>query len=318
MTRISIIMPAYNVEKYIGEAIDSITNNGFKRYELIIVDDSSTDNTLKIAVDRAKENINIKVISTEGGNGCSYGRKIGLNIAKGKYIYFCDADDYLEKGLLEFLYNESEKYNLDVLMFNGRFKNELDNEWGITHDKLPIVCQDIPSKIVNGQQLLEIMKNNREWRYAVWLYFVKKDIIDNNVDFFRGIVHEDPPYNYQLLNSSKRVKYYNICGYNYRLRNNSLMSIGATIKDIEGYINAYNLIYDYNDINFSNDESKMFYEIRMLEQLEESFMDLTSPIEIKAASTLIKEIFKRIDLRNYSSLEIVEKLKKEVQDYETI
>ena len=239
-----------------------------------------------------------------------------MDIAKGKYIYFCDADDYLEQGILDFLYNESEKYDLDVLMFNGRFKNELDNEWGITHDKLPIVSKSITSDVINGQQLLEAMKKNGQWRYAVWLYFVRKDVIDSNVDFFKGIVHEDPPYNYQLLNSAKRVKFYNICGYNYRLRNNSLMSIKTTLKDIEGYINAYNVIYDYNNTNFPNDESKHFYEIRMLEQLDESFTDLDTDTEVTKACRLIKKLFYKVRLRNYFGGKIVQKLKKEVEKYE--
>lgn len=316
MVDISIIMPAYNVERYIEESIDSITNNGFNRYELIIVDDCSTDNTLNIAKKKAKENSNIRVIDTKGGNGCSYGRKIGLNVAKGKYIYFCDADDYLEPGILKFIFDESEKYHLDVLMFNGRFKNELDNEWGITHNKLPIVDQDIPTNMMSGEKLLGVMKNNRQWRYAVWLYLVRKDIIDNNIDFFKGIVHEDPPYNYQLLNSAKRVKFYNICGYNYRLRNDSLMSVKTTIKDIEGYINAYNVIYDYNDKNFPFDETKYFYEIRMLEQIEESFVDLSSQSEITLAVNLIKKLFEKINLRRYENIYAIEFLKKEVQKYE--
>lgn len=316
MVDISIIMPAYNVEQYINQAISSVTNNGFKRYELIIVDDKSTDNTLKIAYEKAAQNCKIKVIATAGGNGCSYARKIGLSVAKGKYVYFCDADDYLEPGTLDFLYTKAEKYDLDVIMFNGKFKNELENEWGVSHDSLSIVSKKIKSNVISGEDLLDTMKNNKEWRYAVWLYFSKRELIDNNVDFFKKIVHEDPPFNYQLLNAAKRVKYYNVIGYNYRLRSNSLMSNEVSLKDIEGYINAYMVISNYNDKHFKNDKSKHFFEIRMLEQLEEAFGELVKYNDIKEAKSLINQLLNVAVTKKYIESEVLKRLEKEVQKYD--
>lgn len=314
MVEISVIMPAYNVEDYIEEAINSIENNGFERYELIIIDDASTDKTLHIARRKMELNSKIRVISTNGGCGCSYGRKLGLNVAKGKYIYFCDADDFIDKGTLEYFYQKAEKHKLDVVMINGVFKNELENTWGIEHDNMQIVTQNIPTQVMTGEELLKVMKLNKEWRYAVWLYFVKKELLINNVQFFKGIVHEDPPYNYQLLNSSNRVKFYNVCLYHYRLRKNSLMSGKTSIKDIEGYINAYNVIYNYNNSNYPNDNEKLFFEIRMLEQLEESFSKLSSSDEIYIAAKMIEQLFEKINSRNYNDL-VARRIKVKVEEY---
>ena len=110
---ISIIVPVYNVEKYIDKCINSIINQTYKNIEIIIVDDGSKDNS-GIICDKLKEKDNrIKVIHKENG-GLSDARNSGLKIAKGEYIGFVDSDDYIKEDMFETLYNLSKKYNSEI------------------------------------------------------------------------------------------------------------------------------------------------------------------------------------------------------------
>lgn len=112
---VSIIMPVYNKEKYLEKSIKSILNQTYKNFELIIINDGSTDNSSCICHKFAQEDRRIKVIDIEN-NGVSNARNIGIKNANGQYIQFIDADDYIDKDMLEDLVNLSEKYNIDIII----------------------------------------------------------------------------------------------------------------------------------------------------------------------------------------------------------
>ena len=137
---ISIIMPAYNTEEYIEEAIDSVCTQKGCNYELIIINDGSTDNTHNIVQNKMKEYENIVYIKQKN-SGLSYSRKVGLDVAKGKYIYFVDSDDYILKDSLKFMFNEAENNKLDCLMVNAIFQDDLKNDFGKKMDKQNVVTK---------------------------------------------------------------------------------------------------------------------------------------------------------------------------------
>lgn len=114
---ISIIIPIYNVEKYLTVCIDSLMNQGDLRMEIILVNDGSTDLSGEIADEYAKKEERIKVIHQENG-GASAARNVGLDIATGKYIAFLDSDDWIKDESLSLLYDEAVKYHADVVMGN--------------------------------------------------------------------------------------------------------------------------------------------------------------------------------------------------------
>lgn len=113
--KISIIMPVYNKEKYLYKSIKSILNQTYENFELIIVNDGSTDNSSSICHKFEQEDSRIKIIDIEN-NGVSNARNIGIKNANGQYIQFIDADDYIDKYILEDLVNLSEKYNTDIII----------------------------------------------------------------------------------------------------------------------------------------------------------------------------------------------------------
>ena len=116
--KISVIIPVYNVEKYLSECLDSVVNQTLRDIEIICINDGSTDNSLSILKEYASKDSRIKIIDKEN-QGQGYARKVGLDKASGEYILFCDSDDYYSELIaFEELYNYIEKVKVDVVIFN--------------------------------------------------------------------------------------------------------------------------------------------------------------------------------------------------------
>ncbi len=116
--KISVIIPVYNVENYLRECVDSVLNQTFSDYEIILVDDGSTDISGKICDKYAVKDDRVNVIHKKNG-GLSNARNVGLKKAVGEYIYFLDSDDYIKTDALEKLYNTAISEKADVVFFDG-------------------------------------------------------------------------------------------------------------------------------------------------------------------------------------------------------
>lgn len=294
--KVSIIIPVFNVAKYINDTLLSIETQNFNDYEVIIINDGSTDDTKDIIEKWEKKDKRIKVIN-QNNNGLSYSRKVGLKNASGEYVYFCDGDDLLTEGSLSFMYNKAKQFSLDLLMINAKYKNELKNSFGQKKANTLVWNYSYPKDIMSGQDLLNLMIDNLEWRYAVWLYFTKKELLDK-IDFFKNFVHEDSAHNYQLLNTAKKVKVFNRVCYLYRLRENSIMGKKVSLKNVDGYINSFNVIYEYNQKFCFNDETKYKFEKRIFQQLIDVVKELNKN-EIEKARKKINKIFPKIYSRDF-------------------
>lgn len=124
MSKISVIVPVYNVEKYLKKCVDSIINQTYKNLEIILVDDGSTDNCPIICDEYDKLDNRIKVIHKENGGQAS-SRNMALDIASGEYIAFVDSDDYIELNMYEALYSECIKYDCDIAICGYKLDNGL-------------------------------------------------------------------------------------------------------------------------------------------------------------------------------------------------
>lgn len=119
MTKISIIIPVYNVAEYLPECLDSIVSQTLEDFEIICINDGSSDNSLAILQEYKSKDSRIKIIDKEN-EGSGIARNLGLSIATGEYVYFVDSDDWLENNtVLEKMYNAAEKDCLDILIFGG-------------------------------------------------------------------------------------------------------------------------------------------------------------------------------------------------------
>ena len=178
---ISIILPVYNTSIYLEECLNSIYNQSFKNYELICIDDGSSDNSYEILKKYEKIITNCKVIYQDN-QGVANARNVGLKNVKGDYIIFIDSDDYIEYNYLEKLYNESCNTGSDVVICN--FYRYYDNY----KLKLPVVLKK-RSGIYSNQDILKSLIPDNLIHSYLWNKLWKKELFDNIE--FPDIKYED-------------------------------------------------------------------------------------------------------------------------------
>lgn len=218
MKKVSIIVPVFQVEKYLKECIDSLISQTLKDIEIILIDDGSTDDSLRICEDYKSKYDNIILIHQEN-KGLSYTRNVGIRISKGKYIAFCDSDDTYKKDMLEKLYNTAELYETDIVMCGYEtFPNKRISLPKITTEKLISNIEFINSynKMHSDNQLCF------SWRFLINSKFLKnKDIVFNE----NILIGEDFLFNLEIIMQAKKIYVLNEALYNYRTNNsNSIMN----------------------------------------------------------------------------------------------
>lgn len=220
-TAISVIVPIYNVEKYLKECIDSLVNQTFSDYEVILVDDGSTDGGSDIARRCADNYEFIKYFYKENG-GQSSARNFGLEKAVGKYVMFVDSDDYIDSDALRVLYEKAEANNLDIV--RGKFFN--CHEDGKTYENcgsLRIVSTNV---VMTGQEYLYTSFLNRAYDVIPVVNLIKKEYLEkHNIRFIEGYYFEDHLYTLQLLFCAERVMQTEYAFYFYRHRANSTTTV---------------------------------------------------------------------------------------------
>ena len=127
MPKVSVIIPVYNVEKYLRECLNSVINQTLKDIEIILVDDGSTDSSLSICQEYAKKDDRI-IVLTQQNQGAAVARNNGIKIAKGEYLSILDSDDYFDLSMLEKLYNKAVKDDLDITICRAQALNDLDKK----------------------------------------------------------------------------------------------------------------------------------------------------------------------------------------------
>lgn len=241
--KISIIVPIYNVEKYLDRCIQSLVNQTLNDIEIILVDDGSPDNCPKICDEYAQKDNRIKVIHKQNA-GLGYARNSGLEVTTGEYVAFVDSDDYVDTTMYETLYKRAESTNSDAV-FCG-FKTEVTKDvWRESRE----VEKD---EQWEGNSVKEFMYNmiasgkgvrqERLYQMSVWHAIYKREIIANNKLAFpseREVVSEDIPFQIDFLKNANKVLYLNKHFYYYCLNGSSLT---ATFKKEKIY--GYNRLYD--------------------------------------------------------------------------
>lgn len=209
---ISVIVPCYNVEKYLDECISSIVNQTYNNLEIILVDDGSPDKCPKICDEWSQKDLRIKVIHKENG-GLSSARNAGLDIAKGKYISFVDSDDFIEKDFIEFLYTNLIKHNGDISCcgYYHYFNSDLKE---IRHFKNVELSMD---------SCEGIKKMNTIGYFGVgsWNKLYKNELFENT-RFPVGKLSEDWFILYKLIHKANKIYYDSQPKYYYRQRFGSI------------------------------------------------------------------------------------------------
>lgn len=211
---ISIIVPIYNVEKYLKECIESIINQTYKNIEIILVDDGSPDNCGKICDEYSQKDKRIIVLHKENG-GLSDARNKGIDIAKGDYLTFVDSDDFVNIDYIEKLYN-SIKFNNTKLAQCGISKVNENNEIieKLNYDENYIKTSHEILNELYGKHLIE--------NVVVWNKMYAKELFEN-IRFPVGKIHEDEFTTYKIFYSVDRISLLSDCLYNYRQTNESII-----------------------------------------------------------------------------------------------
>lgn len=207
--KLSIIMPAYNVEKYVGRAISSILIQDHKNLELIIVDDGSTDETAKVAKRCSANDVRAMVLSKQNG-GLSDARNYGLERATGDYVLFVDSDDFIEPNTIGELMKYSNDHALDVCIF-GYYYDIYEHEK--THTEKVVVE---PGKIITRGSKRTKIANASMLGYAWNKLYDRRFLLASNIMFERGLSYiEDIIFNEQVYQHAKKVGFYDQPIYHY-------------------------------------------------------------------------------------------------------
>lgn len=242
---ISLVMPVYNVENFLSKALTSVENQTFKDFEMIIVDDGSSDKSYEIAEEFRIKNPNFKLIKQEN-SGPAAARNTGVMHCKGEYIAFMDSDDYLEKNFLEELYKLAKKTGADITCcnFNMYFPNK--------KLKIYMPFNSLPGVYTKSKALRKLILDVSV-HYFIWNKLYKRELFMERNIKFDDMYFEDISTSPRLFYFAKTVAFTSKALYNYTMRENSILhSINA--KKVNDYIKALGIIKSFLEEN--NDYEK--------------------------------------------------------------
>lgn len=244
---ISVIMPCYNVENYVRQTLASIFDQTFRNYEIVCLDDGSTDDTLNILKEFAEIDDRIKVYSNTN-NGQGYERNLGINYAKGKYIYFMDSDDLLHKDCFKRIFKCAEENRLDLLYFEGTSfyeSTELENKF--PQYKYVYNRKEAYPKVYSGKELYVKLRKNGEMIVSPCLQFIRKRYLEENgIKFPELAMMEDNLFTFQTLLQADRVKCLGEVLFYRRVRANSTMTADRSLERIDALtVTLYETMKEY-------------------------------------------------------------------------
>ncbi len=291
--KFSIVIPVYNVEKYIDKCLNSIINQTYKNFEVIIVNDGTKDNSQQIIDEYVKKDNRFKSYKKENG-GLSDARNYGIKYATGDYLVLIDSDDYIDLDYLERVNQVliSNK-NIDLIKIKIRLVDDLGNliryEQGFTFSGR--VCFD---------DLVKLEFFEPAWSYIYNLKFWKK----NKFQYVKGMIHEDFGLTPEIVMKSKYIYYLDYYGYNYVQRQNSIMSSDSREKRIK---KAYDMLHQYDrliDIKYKQND-RLYRSF-----ISNAVIFKSKTLDKNDKKLYIKELKKRKVLDNIINDTFIRKLKK--------
>jgi len=242
---LSIIVPVYKVEEYLDECISSIINSNQKDFELILVDDGSPDKCPIKCDNWSMKDSRIKVIHKSNG-GLSDARNSGILKASGKYVWFVDSDDWIGKDAISNILSNLRTFsNIDMLIMQlVEVKNGRKKIYG-NYSPFPSAptCMSNKEYVETGYPVLPSVR-----------YIIKKNLlVDNNLFFIKGILHEDIPFCHMLIWVAKKVLLIKTPTYYYRIRSGSI----TTTPQIKS---CYSLLFSQKKIKKFMLEHECFKE----------------------------------------------------------
>ena len=298
--KVSIIVPVFNVEKYVRECLISIQNQTLKEIEIILINDGSTDDSIQNIADLIDRDKRIILINQKNG-GLSSARNTGLEYAKGEYISFIDSDDYLNDKFLECLYIEAKRENLDIV--RGSFQRPKDSDNKLAWEDVD-VNKLKPDLVITGGELLKLL-SIYNLKMMVWLSLYKRDFLDSNhLRFEEGIILEDVEFMPRVLLLARRVRAIKRKNYFYRVREDSIL---GNIQNSKKHLDAIGqfLKKDLLIKNVNNQESINY----LCRALLYSYFSYAREVSITPDFELLNQATKSLSIRGVIPLKSYIKLK---------
>ena len=231
--KFSIIVAAYNVERYIGECLESLKTQTFGDFECVVVNDCSQDGTLAAIESAVSGDVRFSVLTLPQNSGLSAARNAGIAAAQGEFLMFLDGDDYYAGVALERLAARIDVDKLDMLYFGAASFYE-SRKLRREHYENQEVRESIEG-VHSGPEMYVLMERTKAFRPSACLYTVRKQLLDDNgVRFLDGILHEDVLFQMQLIPHPQRVAFLCEPLYQRRMREGSIMTTRPTMRNVHG------------------------------------------------------------------------------------
>lgn len=238
--KVTVIIPVYNVEKYLSKCLDSVEQQTLKEIEVVCIDDGSLDNSINILKDYAIRYPNIKIVQQENG-GLSAARNTGIKYVSGDYIHFLDSDDTIKQNAYEELYSRATKDDLDILFFDAETIYETkDLKKKYPWYKTGYSSKKIDHEIMSGRDFYIDSVNAGTFRASACMYMIKASFIRRkNLVFKEGIVHEDNLFTSTCVMSAERVGYISFPFLNRLVRAGSISVSSVEFRHVYGYFASF-------------------------------------------------------------------------------
>ena len=322
---ISVIVPAYNVEKYIKTCLDSLINQTYSNFEIIVINDGSTDQTEKI-LNEYESNPKIRIFSQKNG-GLSAARNQGLNLANGELVCFIDSDDSVKSDYLEKLaapFFEDSNIDITVCGYQEKFENSEINH----------VLKS--QKITGAQATKDLLIKQQDFNILAWNKLYRKKLFSNNhIEYPAGQIHEDNLTTYKLFSHAQKVFYISDVLYIYQRTHSeitkNLYSKEKTLKRLQvkeqmaieagQYLQDPNLklsaevalllaYFAFLDHAISRQINQSYYDVYLMKTRKLASSQFKNPYLTKKLRVYLKlihsprgilyQIFRKITLRGYN------------------
>lgn len=254
--KVSIIIPVYNVECYLSECLNSILQQNFHDYEIICINDASTDNSNKILLDYAEKYNHIKIVTHSDNKGLSAARNTGMSFAQGKYIWFVDSDDMITLNSLPELYNIAEENQVDMVYFNMHLINDSRSNSESKNEQSLLWNEYIG--VYSGITLFCLFVENHQRKPQSWRVFIRRGFLEENrLTFYNGILHEDELFSFLCSMKAQRVINVNKDYYIHRIRKNSIITGIKNYKRAESlFVILIQIIMFWGTHDFTQEENR--------------------------------------------------------------
>ena len=302
-SKVSVIIPIYNVEQYLAQCLDSVINQTYKNLEIICVNDCSPDNSAKILQEYALKDNRIKIVNREKNGGLSAARNSGLDVATGEYVYFIDSDDWIDLDYIEKMVEAIELSNVDVVL----------NTNILVHKEGERSVQFMPYNTQNNVSDCLLAASTCVWNmiWNTWAHIWKKSFLDKiGARFPEGYIIEDMYFQAVTFVHISKIYVTRASSYHYLVRNNSIMGAftNSNLKYCYALLRIFNKTFDYlkeHDLLNTN-KINLFTIINLQGTLEEKKVFISELrkyfLKIKKYVEENNEIYNNIELSYFNDI----------------